>query len=147
MNVIFKNDHDIELVHQAAKILGETEVELVDMDADSTASLIRQAGNKIASVHFVKRGDKTLRKMCYRLHVSAPKFANSPSGNNSKKHKDINDKNGQITVFDVNKVIRDKKGEIVRDDNGKVQRGAWRTIPLENVKRVKIDGITYQFTK
>jgi hypothetical protein len=44
--------------------------------------------------------------------------------------------NVQMTVFDVNKVVRNKDNEIVG-------RGAWRTVPLENVERVVANGVEY----
>ena len=96
-------------------------------------NLIESVGNKIGSVHFRKRSDGSLRKMCYRLHTKKPQYATSPSGKRFKKRQALNSDNLQMTVFDVNKVVRDKKGKIAG-------RGAWRTIPLENVVRTCING-------
>ena len=41
---------------------------------------IEKAGNTIGSVHFKKRSNNELRKMCYRLHVQKPSVAKIPKG-------------------------------------------------------------------
>ena len=87
-----------------------------------------------------------LRKMCYRLGVRNPTSASRPKGG-SQNRKAINKKNKQMTVFDVNKVCRDRQGNIKYDDDGKQLRGAWRTVPLENVIRVCVDGVVYQINQ
>ncbi len=114
--------------------------------------LMEFAGNKIGSVHFIKRSTGELRKMCYRLHVQAPSHANAPKSSKIKfdgqfhrdesgrfaisknkliaSRKRLNEANDQITVFDVNKVTDEA-------------RGAWRTVPLDQVKRIVADGVTY----
>ncbi len=94
-------------------------------------NIIKSAGNKIASVHFIKRSDGSKRKMSFRLRVNTPTYANKPKGDKLTPLKDYN--NNQMTVFDVNKVTYNSKGKM----NG---RGAWRTIPLENVTRVVVNG-------
>lgn len=141
MKALFKNSQSIDLIHKTAKSLNETNVVLQDVDAESIGELMKQVGNKIGSVHFIKRSDNELRKMCFRLHVTKPRFAKEPSGKVNKKKIDQN--NEQLTVFDVNKVLRDKNGIILKDENGKQKRGDWRTVPLENVTRLCIDGIVY----
>jgi hypothetical protein len=98
---------------------------------EKVRSLIKSTGNKIGSVHFIKRSDGTKRKMAYRMHVSKPTYASQPTGNKDTSSKDIS--NTQLTVFDVNKVRYNKKGKM----NG---RGDWRTIPLENVTRIAVNG-------
>ncbi len=143
MKAIFNNNQDMESIHKVAKLLNEKEVVIVDADPESIRELMQQAGNKIASVHFIRRSNNELRKMCYRLHVSQPTFANAPKGKKTANRKAIDNNNNQITVFDVNKVLRSNTGEILKDENGKQKRGDWRTVPLENVTRVKIDGIAY----
>jgi predicted HAD superfamily phosphohydrolase YqeG len=100
--------------------------------------LIKSVGNSIGSVHFVKRSDSKLRKMAYRLHVKNPSYARKPTGQKVKSMINKDENNNQVTVFDVNKITYDIKGKM----NG---RGAWRSIPLENVKRVKVGGIIYKF--
>jgi hypothetical protein len=96
---------------------------------------MESAGTRIGSVHFRKRSGGELRKMAYRLHVQNPSVANKPKGNSQSKR--VTDAmNVQMTVFDVNKVVRNKDNEIVG-------RGAWRTVPLENVERVVANGVEY----
>jgi len=115
---------------------------------------IMQAGTKIGSVHFMKRKDNELRKMSYRLHVTAPSVAKAPSrsvpryditkdSNVSRdkntyvwKKRQIDIANTQMTVLDVNKVVRDTQGNVIG-------RGAWRCIPLENVTRIVNNGTEY----
>ena len=53
-----------------------------------------------------------------------------------KDRKVIDEDNNQMTVLDANKVVRDSEGKVLG-------RGAWRTIPLENVVRIKNKGTTY----
>ena len=96
---------------------------------------LEAAGSKIGSVHFRKRSDGSLRKMCYRLHVQNPSIAAKPrSSTINKRQRDL--ENGQMTVFDVNKVVR-KNGEVLG-------RGAFRTVPLENVVRICNNGTIYK---
>jgi len=117
---------------------------------------IEKAGTTIGSVHFRKRSDGKLRKMSYRLGVKNPSFASAPKGlkevgedevayKTYKLCKDatykisrkvIDRENNQMTVFDANKVIRGEDGAILG-------RGAYRTIPLENVERISNKGIIY----
>lgn len=106
-------------------------------------SIIHSVGNRIGSVHFIKRSDGTLRKMCFRIGVRTPTYATAPTKLNKEdreRRKQIDNANDQITVFDVNK----NNGVVC--ENGKVvhKRGAWRTIPLNNIKRVKVNGIIYE---
>ena len=110
--------------------------------------LIESAGTTIGSVHFIKRSDGSLRKMCYRLHVKKPSVAAVPKGlaDNAdpsiasvqalqdRKAQDL--ANNQITVLDANKVVRDEAGK-------KIGRGAWRTVPLDSVVQVTAKGTTY----
>jgi hypothetical protein len=99
--------------------------------------LIRLAGNRIGSVRFVKRSDGTRRRMSYRLHVEEPTYASQPTGKRFRNNKIKDRKNRQMTVFDVNKINYNHKGRM----NG---RGNWRTIPLENVTRVAVNGEIYK---
>ena len=100
-------------------------------------SLITSVGNRIGSVHFVKRSDGTKRKMSYRLHVQKPTYAVSPTGKRFKDNKAKNSDNLQVTVFDVNKIRYNNKGRMCG-------RGDWRTIPLETVTRVAVNGEIYK---
>jgi len=142
MKATIVGNQTVEQVHTVAKQMGQTVV-LEDVHPSDVETLMKKAGNKIASVHFTKRSDKSLRKMCYRLHVTNPSSASRPKGS-SQSRKAINKKNNQMTVFDVNKVCKDRSGEYKLDENGNRMRGAWRTVPLENVTRVCVDGVTYE---
>ena len=75
--------------------------------------------------------------MCYRLHASKPTYATKPSGKRFRARKERDEGNLMMTVLDVNKVRRDKKGKIAG-------RGDWRTIPMENVERVCVKGEIYK---
>lgn len=99
--------------------------------------LIMSAGNTIGSVHFVKRSDGTLRKMCYRLHARKPGYAAKPTGKRFKSRLEKNIKVNLLTVLDVNKVRRDKKGKICG-------RGDWRSVPVDTVKRICVKGEIYK---
>jgi len=120
--------------------------------------LLLRTGSQIGSVWFKKRSDGSLRKMCYRLGVSNPSYANSVkracckycgSDNCStviayrKQKQDAMKAKGLMTVFDVNKVVRDREGNIVYKD-GHMARGAWRTIPLDGVVRICVKGFIYE---
>ena len=98
-----------------------------------------EAGNTIGSVHFIKRSNSQLRKMSYRLHVKNPSIPFKKKKNTriiKQNKREIDIKNNQLTVYDANKVIRDSRGK-------KIGRGAWRTISLEKVIRIKNKGTTY----
>jgi len=135
MKATIQVEKTVNQIHTAAKDLNGP-VTLTKVTPSELRTLMRKAGSKIASVHFVKRSDKKLRKMCYRLGVTNPKNSSSPKGSSKKKSVDRNNK--QMTVYDVNKVTRTRDGEM--------KRGAYRTVPLENVTRVCVDGVTYQIT-
>jgi len=98
-------------------------------------SLINGAGNQIFAVTFTKRSDGEKRKMACRLHVHKPTYAGKPS--RGKNRKEIDRDNKQITVFDVNKINYNKKDLM----NG---RGTWRTISLETVERICVNGTKYK---
>jgi hypothetical protein len=136
---------------------------------ENIKNILKRVENKIGFVEFVKRSDGSNRRMTYRLHVKDPKWASKPKGlcyndveidgtegvtvSNLKKvgksvvmqkpmsseerakwlkRVNTNDANNQITVFDVNVKGEDKAG-----------KGGWRTIPLENVKEIKVNKKTY----
>lgn len=127
---------------------------------------IKSAGTKIGSVYFIKKSDGKLRKMTYRVGVHSPSFAPIPKGKKFKEvcvncgiyankdnvHNDpycqgpfkkVWDKdrsNDIITVLDTNKVVRNKEGNIKG-------RGAWRSIPLNNVTRICNNGTEYIIQK
>ena len=136
-----------EKIHNIMKLFGEKSITLHNANPDDIKVLLGKAGTKIASVNFHRRSDNRLRKMCYRLHVTNPSYASKPKGKGKGNRSAINERNTQMTVFDVNKVCRDRSGNIKLCDNGKQMRGAWRTIPLEKVTRIRVDGITYNIVK
>ena len=92
------------------------------------------AGSHLGSVHFVKRSNGEFRKMSYKLGVKNPSCGKAPSGKGNRKFVDKN--NAQMTVYDANKVVRTASGEIIG-------RGAYRTVPLENVVRIKNNKTLY----
>lgn len=99
--------------------------------------LILSAGNYIGSVHFRKRSDGSKRKMSYRLHVKEPTYTKAPSGKKSYKRRKMNDENDLVTVFDCNKIKYNNKGRMCG-------RGEYRSIPLETVYRICINGEIYK---
>lgn len=111
------------------------------IDIKSTRSRVRKvraimksAGNAIGSVYFKKRSDGAKRKMSYRLRVFKPTYAAKPKGDHARKARF--DENS-MTVFDTNIVRYNKKGKM----NG---RGDYRTVPLENVNRICVNGEIYK---
>lgn len=165
-------------------------VRCTDPNMDWLRDRLQEAGTQIASVHFRKRSNNKLRKMCFRLKVKNPSVAIAPSGSKKsndkfqtistvstgtelvckycgrkkgecvggpfiaktvkrvdsvqvpkarmvKSKREIDLKNNQMTVLDVNKVVRDSEGKVLG-------RGAWRTIPLENVERICVKGTVYE---
>ena len=105
--------------------------------------IIESTGNQIASVWFRKRSDGTLRKMAFRLHVTNPTYVSVPRGDSAKPRKVHDYKNMQITVLDVNTILRAKSGK----RKGKIcGRGDYRTIPLNNVVRLCVRGKKYKIT-
>lgn len=99
--------------------------------------LIQSAGNKIGSVHFKKRSDGSKRRISYRLRVKKPTYASAPSGKKSFKHRKINEEHDLITVFSTNTVRYNDKGRM----NG---RGEYRSIPLDGVYRICVNGEIYK---
>ena len=105
---------------------------------------ISSAENFIGSVTFKKRSDDEIRRIAYRIHCQHPTFAPTPNGRGDAKgrgtghRKAVDKKNQQMTVLDVNQPLYNRKGHIIG-------RGAWKTIPLENVRRVRAGGTIYKF--
>ena len=114
-------------------------VKLSNPPAATVKALIKSAGTNIGSVYFYKKEDNSLRKMCYRLHVKNPsiaKFKTEKDSTASKAKQKVDKANDLITVYDVNKVVRDVWGL-------KVGRGSWRTVPLDRVIRIVASGVEY----
>ena len=110
---------------------------------------LMEVGGSIGSVWFYKRTDGTLRKMCFKLRVSNPKYVKAPKSEHStiitimpngssrvtfSKTKNVDEANNQLRVFDCNLHILDAEGKVT----GK--RGGYRMINLEGVVRMKIKG-------
>lgn len=168
------------------KQTGKEDVQVIQAwnpPVDWVRQQIEKAGTTIGSVHFKKRENGELRKMCYRLHVTKPSVAKAPKGISTdtvtstvttttkevcscgkdrgngagqcsngpfttvsvvtpvkaaKVTKQVDKKvidkaNNQMTVLDCNKTVKDTSGKVIG-------RGQWRTIPLENVTRIKNSG-------
>ena len=168
-----KRSARVERYEQLKGLLAEKGIELIyDDSPENVRRIMETAGNKIGSVQFIKRSSGELRKMTYRLHVKNPTVAKAPkgtaeqveictcgkergtsfgqcmtgpfkwvdkdSGKVESNRKDVDKANDQMTVFDTNKVVRGRDGAIIG-------RGAWRTVPLENVTRIAANGKTYIF--
>jgi hypothetical protein len=98
-------------------------------------SLIKEAGNQIVGVTFIKREDGSRRKMTCRFRVSKPQYASIPSGKKMRYNsKDYN----LATCFDVNALKYNRQGRL----NG---RGAWKSFGLDTVERMKVLGTIYKF--
>jgi len=96
-------------------------------------SLIESAGNHIGVVHFRKRSDNTKRRISYRLHVAHPQYVKAPTGKSIINPKDYD----LITVFDTNTMRYNNKGRVCG-------RGGWKSIPLDKVIRVAVNGEIYK---
>ena len=96
--------------------------------------LMLTAGTRIGSVSFIKRETGRLRRIAYRLHCR-PTYAPVPKGNTRKA---INRKHNLITVLDVNQPLYNRKGHIIG-------RGAWKSIPLDTVVRIRAGGTIFRF--
>ena len=95
--------------------------------------LIQSAGNKIFAVTFIKRSDGSKRKMVCRRHVQKPSYAKVPNGQVSYKRKEQDKKNDLMTVFSCNDLRYNHQDKL----NG---RGNWKSIPLDSIIRLKING-------
>jgi len=117
-------------------------MEVITLKSEKTGvrkvkKIMESAGNHIGSVWFIKRSNRELRKLAYKLHCKNPTYAQPPSGKNFLKRKAQDSDNMLITVLDVNNVIRAKSGKRKGLISG---RGRWVSIPLNNVVRTCIDG-------
>ena len=98
--------------------------------------LMNTAGTCIGSVSFIKRENGKLRRIAYRLHCVHPNYAPVPKGKG--KRRAINKQHNLMTVLDMNQPLYNRKGHIIG-------RGAWKSIPLDAVIRVKAAGTIYRF--
>ena len=87
--------------------------------------LMESAGGTIGSVEFTKRSNGELRKMAYKLRVK-PTTQRKTTKKVDTKAKDKD--NLQMTVFDT---------------NARESKTSYRVVPLENVTKVRVRGVTY----
>ena len=99
--------------------------------------IIESVGNQIGSVYFRKRSDDKKRRMSFRLHVTRPSYAPVPQNKKARNRKAIENKNLMLTVFDTNKIRYNNKGNMCG-------RGDYRTIPLDRVERICVNGTIYK---
>lgn len=97
--------------------------------------LIKEAGNSIVGITFIKRGDGSRRKIAGRFKVRKPLYASVPSG--KKMRYSAKDKNLAV-IFDVNVLRYNNKGRLCG-------RGDWKSFGLESVERFKTNGVIYKF--
>ena len=108
--------------------------------------IMRKAGSNFGTVHFVKKSTGKMRKMSYRVGVKKPKWSMAP-GTSGVVKSPAKNADTLMTVYDVNKVHRDNQGNVIRDEDGKVKRGAYRTVPLDRVTMVVVKGVRYQIRR
>lgn len=99
--------------------------------------LMKSAGNLIGVIWFTKRSTGERRKMSYRLHVTKPTYAMVPTGKNFRKRRSQDTNNNLITVFDTNTIRYNNKQRICG-------RGEWKSIPLDGVTRIAVNGEIYK---
>jgi len=101
---------------------------------EKVRKLMLSAGNRFADVWFLKRENNELRRMTYRLNIKNPSYVKLPNGKGKvdlKKHQLMN-------VLDCN-VVR-------YNDCGRMSgRTGWKSIPLNRVIRVSVNGVIYRF--
>lgn len=98
--------------------------------------LMKTAGTNIGSVSFVKRENGKTRCIPYRL-ACTPVYAPIPKGKD-KTRKTRDRSNKLMTVLDMNQPLYNRKGHIIG-------RGAWKSIPLDSVVRIRAAGTIYRF--
>ena len=100
-------------------------------------SLLMSVGNKIGSVHFKSRTSGKVKRMAFRLHVTNPTYAKKPKGKKFMERKSRDAEKNLLTVFSTNSLRYDKDGKLCG-------RGDYRSIPLEGVFRVKVNGVIHR---
>ena len=101
-----------------------------------TKKLLTSAGSNIGSVWFHKRSDGTLRKVSYRIGVSNPSYEKKPKGKRFLERKSRDAEKNLITVFDTNVMKYNDEGRLCG-------RGGYKSIPLDSVVRVKVNGVIH----
>ena len=97
--------------------------------------LIKESGNQMVGITFIKRSDGSRRMIAGRFRVSKPQYASIPSG--KKMRYSTKDKNLAV-IFDVNVLRYNNKGKLCG-------RGDWKSFGLEGVERFKTNGVIYKF--
>jgi hypothetical protein len=100
--------------------------------------LMNSIGNQIGAVWFYKRSDGSLRRMAFRNHVIHPTYEKEPTGEKFLYKKAQDAEKDLKTVFDLNVMRYNNKGRICG-------RGGFRSVPMENVIRLKVGGTIYRF--
>ena len=102
------------------------------------SALMNSIGNQIGSVWFHKRSNGELRKIAFRNHVTKPQYEKEPTGEKFlyKKAKDA--EKDLRTIFDCNVLRYNNKGKLCG-------RGAYKSLPLDGVVRLKVGGVIYRF--
>jgi hypothetical protein len=100
--------------------------------------LMESVGENFGSVWFLRRKDGTLRKMAYKLHVQHPTYAKEPTSEKFLYKKAMDSEKSLITVFDTNFCRYNNKNRLCG-------RGSYKSVPLDNVIRLKVGGTIYRF--
>ena len=102
--------------------------------------LLMSVKDKIGSVYFKSRSSGKVKRMAFKLHVKNPKYAKKPKKPKSKNFMERKSRDAEknlLTVFSTNSLRYDKDGRLCG-------RGDYRSIPLEGVFRVKVNGIIHK---
>jgi hypothetical protein len=116
---------------QVLKVAGRAKVRKVK-------SLIKSAGNHFFAVSFIKRSNGKLRRMSGRLHVYKPQYEKEPTGKKFLYKMARDAEKNLLTIFDANVLRYNNKNRLCG-------RGGFRSIPLNNVVRLKVGGTIYKF--
>lgn len=99
--------------------------------------LMESVGNQFGAVWFIRRKDGKLRKMAYRLHVQHPSYEKVPTGKKFLYKKALDSEKNLLTVFDTNTLRYNNKKRLCG-------RGGFRSVPLDGVVRLKVNGEIYK---
>lgn len=86
------------------------------------------------------KSDKECKKGPYKTVVRTVDLSTKTPAKPKVSKNVIDNANNQMTVLDANKVVRDENGTVIG-------RGAWRTVPLENVVRIACKGDEYVISR
>lgn len=109
--------------------------------------IVEIGDGKIFSVEFIKKTNGEYRKMVARRGVYKG-VKNDEGTNGAWNRKALDAMHKVLTVYDVNK-LEDKESTVLLDIDGNVvnkkDRGAFRRINLDGLKKAKINGVSYIF--